>query len=89
MKTPVEFTSMNEAQDFMNAIMANPAIVIAASGSASSRNSGEGVEQTTYAAFPTMHLTKAHACRTGTKRIAIMPALTLLGMKHSFSTVMA
>lgn len=31
---------MNEAQDFMNAIMANPAIVIAASGSASSRNSG-------------------------------------------------
>lgn len=51
----VEFTSMNEAQDFMNAIMANPAIVIAASGSASSRNSGGGVGQTIYAAFPPPH----------------------------------
>ena len=77
----VEFTSMNEAQDFMNAIMANPAIVIAASGSASSRNGGGGVGQTIYAAFPTMRLTKAHLS-DGTKRIAIMPALTLLGMKR-------
>ena len=79
----VEFTSMNEAQDFMNAIMANPAIVIAASGSASSRNSGGGVGQTIYAAFffPPMRLTKAHLS-DGNKRIAIMLALTLLGMKR-------
>ena len=68
MKTPVEFTSMNEAQDFVNAIMANRAIVIAASGSASSRNSGGGASNRLYTRpFPTMRLTKAHACRTGTK----------------------
>ncbi|MBO7664940.1 MAG: hypothetical protein J6S33_00095 [Aeriscardovia sp.] len=48
MKTPVEFTSMNEAQNFMNAIMANPAIVIATSGSASSRNSGGGASNRLY-----------------------------------------
>lgn len=87
MKTPVESTSMNEAQDFMNAIMANPAIVIAASGSASSRNSG-GASNRLYARRSSHASRQGPRLSDGNKRIAIVPALTLLGMKHSFSTVM-
>ena len=79
---------MNEAQDFMNAIMANRAIVIAASGSASSRNSG-GERRTDYRrGVPHYASHQGPRLSDGNKRIAIMPALTLLGMKHSFSTVM-
>ena len=86
MKTPVEFTSMNEAQDFMNAIMANPAIVIAASGSASSRNSG-GVGQTIDAAFPTVSPRPTPVGREQKDRYHAR--LDASRDEDSFSTVMA
>lgn len=82
MKTPVESTSMNEAQNFMNAIMANRAIVIATPGSASSRNSGGGASDRLYTRRSHHASHQGPRLSDGNKRIAIVPALTLLGMKR-------